>query len=40
MAMVIGEPQKLNNFAVVSRGILQTAHEIWQNLPRKTVGPK
>jgi len=35
-----GEPRKLNNFATVSHGILQTAHKIWQNLPQKTVGPR
>jgi len=35
-----GKPQNLNNFAAVSRGILQTG--LWslaKLLPRKTVGP-
>jgi len=36
-----GEPQNLDDFAVVSCGILQTGPFpwIWQNFPRKTVGP-
>jgi len=36
------EPQNLDDFAAVSRRILQTspqtANEIWQKCPQKTVG--
>jgi len=35
-----GEPWNLEDFAKVSHRILETSQtEIWQNFPRKTVGP-
>jgi len=34
-----GKPRNLDNFAVVSSGISELVRGIWQNFPRKTVGP-
>jgi len=34
-----GEPQNLDNFAGWATEFLKLARIIWQNFPRKTVGP-